>query len=253
MKIRRKQPKLPKSGHPLYIIGYRAAPPTLAEVRTWFDLEYGGPLVLKEDAADPSALVLATHGPWTAAYSLALPPSEAASWKERLGWGHDRAGLLLRATAPASKAIDLVLHAARLARGLALLTDGTTYDAATHDYRNPSDWKDRPLAGFITEDHVTVDHAESGDPGLERFYTRGLAKFGLDELETFRPLGLPSRPVLEQLADIAGEILRIGHLPTVGAAISLPGIGLALRVIRHRTTSPVEGSIPCREITWQGA
>lgn len=253
MKIRRKQPKLPRSGRPLYVIGYTATPPSLTEIQTWFDLEYGGPITLKESTAASSALVLATHGPWTAVFNLALPPCEAASWKGLLGWGHDRAGLVLPTTAPTSKAIDLVLHAARLARGLTLLTDGTAYDIATHDYRNPSDWNDRPLAQFTAEDHVTVDYIESGDSGLERFYTRGLAKFGLDELETFRPIGLPSRPVLESLADIAAEILRIGQLPAVGSAIAIPELGLTLHVTRHRTTSPAEGSVPFREITWQGA
>lgn len=253
MKIRRKQPKLPRSGRPLYVIGYTATTPSQAELQNWFDLEYGGPISFTGNAADSSGLVLATHGPWTAAVCLSLPPAEAASWKDLVGWGHDRAGLILPTTAPTSKAIDLVLHAARLARGLTLLTDGTAYDVATHDYRNPSDWKDRPLARFTAEDHVTVDHIESGDSELERFYTRGLAKFGLDELETFRPIGLPSRPVLESLADVAAEILRIGQLPAVGSAIALPELGLTLHVTRHRTTPPAEGSTPFREITWQGA
>jgi len=250
MKIRRKSTKLARHARPLYIIGYSSPPPHLAEVRTWFDLEYGGPLTLKEDHVGSSALVLAGHGPWNAAFQLSLPPEEATSWKERLHWGHPQAGLVLPTSAPTSRAIDQILHAARLARGLTLLTGGTAYDVIAHTYLNPSDWKDRPLDRFKAGDHLVVDQEESGDRGSERFYTRGLTKFKLDELETFRPLGLPSRPVLESLMDIAEEMLQTGHCPKVGATLEIPRLGLTLQIIRHRTTAPSEGAVPIREIVW---
>jgi hypothetical protein len=219
-------------------------------VRAWFDLEYGGPLTFKDDTVGPYALTWAGHGPWNAAVQTSLPPEEASSWKDRLHWGHPRAGLVLPTSAPTSKSIDLTLHAARLARGLTLLTGGTAYDAITHTYLNPSDWKDRPLDLFKIGDHVVVDQEESGAPGLERFFTRGLTKFKLDELETFQPLGLPGRPVLENLTDIADEILQAGHSLKVGTTLEIPKLGLTLRIIRHRTTAPAEGSVPTREIVW---
>lgn len=250
MKIRRKPPKLARHGHPLYVIGYSSPAPQLAEVQAWFDLEYGGPIKFKEEATSPSALVLAIHGPWNAAIQIGLPSAETDSWKERLGWGHSQAGLVLPASAATSKAADLILHASRLARGLTLLTDGTAYDVITHEYLNPSDWKDRPLNHFRTADHIVVGHVESGDSGLERFYTGGLTKFGLDELETLRPVGLPSRPILDSLADIAGEILLVGHSPRVGSTLEMPGLGIAVQVMKHRTTVPSEGSVPVREIVW---
>ncbi len=253
MKIRRKPAKstrLARHARPLYVIGYSSPAPLPTEVQAWFDLEYGGPLTLKEDPTAPPSLVLAIHGPWTAAIQIGLAAEEAASWKGLLGWGHLQAGLVLPTVGTASKALDLILHAARLARGLTLLTDGTAYDLVSHTYLNPSDWKDRPLEHFKASDHIAVDHVDSGDSGLERFYTRGLTKFGLDELETFRPVGLPSRTVLDGLADIAEEILHIGHPPKVGSTIELSRLGLSVQVIRHRTTVPTEGSVPVREIAW---
>jgi len=250
MKIRRKPTKLARHARPLYIIGYSSPPPQPEEVRAWFDLEYGGPLTFKGDHVGSSALVLASHGPWNAAFQISLPSEEATAWKERLNWGHPRAGLVLPTSAPASQSIDLILHAARLARGLALLTGGTAYDVIAHTYLNPSDWKDRPLDRFKAGDHLVVDQEESGDPGSERFYTRGLTKFKLDELETFRPLGLPSRPVLENLRDIADEVLQAGHCPKVGTTLEIPRLGLTLQIIRHRTIASSDGSVPIREIVW---
>jgi hypothetical protein len=250
MKIRRKPSKLARHAQPLYVIGYSSPPPQLAEVRAWFDRAYGGPLTFKEDFAGPSALTLAGHGPWNAAFQASLSPEEASSWMERLHWGHPRAGLVLPTSAPTSKSIDLILHAARLARGLTLLTGGTAYDVVTHTYLNPSDWKDRPLDLFKIDDHLVVDQEESGDSGSERFYTRGLTKFKLDELETFRPRGLPGQPVLESLRDIADEILQAGYPLKVGTTLEIPRLGLTLQITRHRTTAPAEGSVPIREITW---
>lgn len=146
---------------------------------------------------------------------------------------------------------DAILHAARLARGLTLLTDGTTYDVVMQSYFNPSDWKDRPLDRFRVSDHVTVVHADAVQTDAEWVYTRGLSKFGLDEIETFRPIGLPIDDVMKTLADIAEEIIRHGHAPNVGLTLPLPALGLAIRVVRHRTAFPGESPLPLREITWE--
>lgn len=211
----------------------------------WFDLEYGGPLKLKESGAT----LVATHGPWNGQVQLAS--SQAATWSERLDWRHTSAGMVLRPSVTPQQACNLVLFAARLARGLTLLTQGTAYDTVTHTYLNPSDWTDRPLDRFHTADHVMVSQADSPDPQTDWFHTLGLSKFGLDELEVFRPAGLPGRPALETLTAIADEMLRIGRSPNVGTTVPLPVLGLSITVKRHRTAAPAGLSLPFREISWQ--
>lgn len=255
MKIRRKAPKVsPRTARPLYIVGYPGTPPSPAELQGWFDLEYGGPLRVKEDARAspgvPPAPAVVTHGPWDAAVIMALPPSEADSWKEQLAWSHSQAGCIIPTAGTPGKALDLVLHAARLARGLVLLTDGTAYDLVTATYLNPSDWTDRRLDQFVTADHITVSQADS-HPEKDWFYTKGLSKFGLDELETFRPKGLPARSVLESLAAIAEAILLSGRSPNVGASVPLESLGLTVTVQHHRTASPSNPPLTLREISWQ--
>ena len=249
MKIRKKLPKLSGSGPPCCVIGYSSPAPSAAELQMWFDLEYGGPLKLT--VPGEAAPATATHGPWNIRLQIALSQVDAGSWSERLDWRHPRAGVILRPSVTPQQACDLVLLAARLARGLALLTQGTAYDTITHTYLNPSDWTDRPLDRFRTADHVTVAQADSPDPLMEWFHTLGLSKFGLDELEVFRPVGLPGRPTLETLAGIADEMLRIGRSPNVGTTVSLPNIGLSIVVKRHRTAAPAGLSLPFREISWQ--
>ncbi|MFM8552338.1 MAG: hypothetical protein ACKOCD_08540 [Nitrospiraceae bacterium] len=252
MKIRRKAPKLSSSAPPLYVVGYRGAPPAPEELAIWFDLEYGGPLNLRPvgEMAQPYPLLRAIHGPWEATIQLLLPAAEADAWQESLAWGHTQAGQVLVTRTSPNKALDTVLHAARLARGMTLLTGGTAYDLRAQTYLNPSDWQDRPLTRFTAHDHIAVEQADADDPGLDRFHTKGLAKFGLDELEVFRPKGLSSRPILEQLADIAGEILRLGQVPKVGASLTLPMLGIVLSITKHRTLPSAEGPVAYREIIW---
>ena len=244
MKIRKKSPKPFGSGQPCYAIGYSSPAPSAAEIQMWFDPEYGGPLKLKESGETTTA----THGPWTVQMQLAS--SQADTWSERLDWRHPHAGAILRPSVTPQQACDLVLFAARLARGLTLLTQGTAYDMVTHTYLNPSDWTDRPLDRFGTVDHVTVSQADSPDSQQDWFHTLGLSKFGLDELEVFRPVGLPSRPTLETLGAIADELLRIGRSPNVGTTVPLPILGFSITVKRHRTAAPAGLSLPFREITW---
>lgn len=253
MKIRRKAAKLPPSAPPLYIVGYRSSPPAPEELAIWFDLAYGGPLRLQADAGpspDAPSLLRAIHGPWEAAIRLTLPAADAEAWQSSLAWGHPNAGQVLLARTSPNKAIDVVLHAARLARGLTLLTGGTAYDLRTQTYLNPSDWRDRPLTQFAARDHMTVEQSDADETGRERFYTKGLTKFGLDELEVFRPMGLSGRPILERLTDIAETIIRSGQSPKVGASLTLPDIGLTLSVTKHRTVPAAEGPVAFREIAW---
>jgi hypothetical protein len=147
-------------------------------------------------------------------------------------------------------ACDQILLAARLARGLTLLTDGTAYDVTMQAYFNPSDWKDLPLDQFRISNHLRIEQAEADQAGRDWFLTLGLAKFGLDELETFSPIGLPSQPVIERLTDIAQEILRLGHQPKVGTTVTMPSPGLSVQVIRHRSVARAGIPLVLREITW---
>lgn len=248
MKIRKKLPKPSGSGQPCYVIGYSSPAPSAAELKMWFDLEYGGPLKLQAPGEDAPST--ATHGPWSARWQIALPQADAGAWSERLDWRHTSAGMVLRPAVTPQRACDLVLFAARLARGLTLLTQGTAYDTVTHTYQNPSDWTDRPLDRFRTADHVTVAQADSPDPHMDWFHTLGLGKFGMDELEVFRPVGLPGQPTLETLAAIADETVRIGRSPNVGTTTPLPLLRLSITVKRHRTAAPAGLSLPFREITW---
>lgn len=253
MKIRRKAAKLPPSAPPLYIVGYRGSPPAPEELALWFDVEYGGPLRLQADSGSPLGAppqLRAAHGPWEAAIRLLLPTADAEAWQESLAWGHPNTGQVLVTRTSPNKAIDLVLHAARLARGLTLLTGGTAYDLRTQTYLNPSDWQDRPLTQFAAHDHIAVEQSDADKAGRDRFYTKGLTKFSLDELEVFRPIGLSGRSTLEQLASIAEEIVRLGQAPKVGASLPLPGIRLTLSVARHRTVPDATGPVAFREISW---
>lgn len=248
MKIRKKLPKPSGSGQPCCVIGYSAPAPSAAELQMWFDLEYGGPLKLV--VSGETAPATATHGPWNVRLQIALPQAESDSWSERLDWRHPHVGLVLRPSVTPQQACDLVLFAARLARGLTLLTQGTAYDTVTHTYLNPSDWTDRPLDRFRTADHVTVTQADSPDPQMDWFHTLGLSKFGLDEMEVFRPVGLQARSTLDILAGIADEMIRLGRSPNVGTTLSLPALGLSITVKRHRTAAPAGLSLPFREISW---
>ena len=193
---------------------------------------------------------MATHGPWSAWVLLSAIPEQADAWQQRLEWRHTRCAAVGAATATKSNSADVVLHAARLARGLTLLTEGTAYDVTMQTYLNPSDWTDRPLTYFSVKDHVIVVHAEDAERQRDWFYTRGLSKFGLDEIEVFQPVGLPSHTVSDNLLDIADEFVRIGQSPNVGSAISIPTLALSIRVVRHRTHPSADTPLILREISW---
>jgi hypothetical protein len=252
LKIRRKVSKPPRSKPPLYVIGFSSSP-TPAELQAWFDLEYGGPLSFKgHPIADEPAIapLMATHGPWSEWMLLSIPSAQADAWQQRLEWRHTTCAAVGAVTASKSNSADVVLHAARLARGITLLTEGTAYDVTMQTYLNPSDWTDRPLLQFAVKDHVTVVHSDDAERQRDWFYTRGLSKFGLDEIEIFQAIGLPSHSVSENLLNIADELLRIGQSPNVGSTIAIPTLALSIRVVRHRTHPSADTPLILREITW---
>ena len=252
MKIRRKPPKASRSGRPLYIVGYSGPVPALSHLQAWFDLEYGGPLRLTSEAQPTQGNTIhLSHGPWGALVQVSLSPDEAEAWKERLEWIHPFAARVVPLKTTPADVCDQILHAARLARGLTLLSEGTAFDLSTHTHSHPSDWQDRPLEHFNVRDHLMVMQADAEEPGREWFYTRGLLKFARDEIETYRPVGLPSAPVFERLAEIADKLIRLKQQPRVGETFMVESPGLSVKIHRHRTLPLGEAPIPLREVQWE--
>ena len=245
MKIRKKLPKPAPTKPPLYLVGYRGIPPSLDELKLWYDFQYGGPLVWADRHADRAS---ASHGPWRAHVLTSLPETEAAQWQSVLTWDHRQLGVVSPAATSPGTSGDVVLVAARLARGLTLLTDGTAFDVTAHEYLNPSDWNDRPLTVFVTRDHITVQHREAEDPGANWFYTLGLTKFGLDELELIQPRALSETDAIALLESAADEVLRIGQNQKVGSALDLFALARTIHFIKHRTAAPTGRVVAFRQI-----
>lgn len=247
MKIRKKAPKPSPAKPPLYVIGYRGMPPSLGELKVWYDLHYGGPLTWLEPVAEGRAS--ASHGPWRAHVITSLPNTETAQWQQVLSWDHQELGAVSLSSATPSTIADTVLVTARLARGLTLLTQGTAFDVASHEYLNPSDWNDRPLDVFVTADHVTVQHGETDDHSSEWFYTLGLTKFGLDELEVIQPRGLSERETIALLHCAADAVLRKGQNQKVGGTMDLHAVAHTIRFVKHRTAAPTGRMMAFRQIS----
>jgi hypothetical protein len=238
VRIRKKAPKPAASKPPLYVIGYSFSAPSPDELKIWYDLEYGGPLTLQQSAQ--TGVLSSGHGPWRAWLTISLPQEEARSVSEQAVWDHRNVGLVSPAAAAPDVAADTVLFAARLARGLTLLTQGTALDPVTQRYSNPSDWNDRPLALFQLRDHVDMVQGEAEDAGQDWFHTMGMSKFGLDELETWQPRGLPADSPMQVLDEAANQILRQGHNPKVGSTMAIPSLARTIAIDKHRTATVQE-------------
>jgi hypothetical protein len=244
MRIRKKTPKPSAKRPPLYFIGYRGLAPATEELKQWYEREFGGPLTIRHEEGSLESWQ-AVHGPWSAHVVMPLPMTHVAEVMKQLAWEHDQMGAIAPSVAPPRDMPDTILLAARLAKGLTLLTQGTAYDVATQAYVNPSDWQDRPLAAFRTEDHVTVMQTETND-AREWLYTVGLKKFGLDEVELFQPAGLSTATAKDQLARIAEQLTRVGQVPKVGSTFTASD--LSVHVLKHRTASPAGVQLVLREI-----
>ena len=157
MRIRKKTPKPSAKRPPLYFIGYRGTAPSTDELKVWYEREYGGPLVIHHETGSPESWQ-ASHGPWSAHAVMPLPADQVADVMKQLDWEHELMGAIAPSLAAPREMPDTVLFAARLARGLTFLTQGTAYDVTTRGYLNPSDWQDRPLTAFILDDHVATTH-----------------------------------------------------------------------------------------------
>ena len=235
MRIRKKTPKADPAKPPLYLIGYSFSAPSSDELKIWYDLEHGGPLSLQQ-SNQPEAFS-AVHGPWHAQLTISLPADEAGALTRTVVWDHRHAGTVSPATATPALVLDTVLFTARLARGLALLTQGTALDLVTQRYLNPSDWTDRPLSVFHTHDHIEVIQGELDDAGDDVFHTLGLSKFGFDELETRQAKGLPASFPTEMLTEAADLVLRQGRNPTVGSVLRIASLERNATIVNHRTAT----------------
>ena len=236
---------------PTYLIGYAARDPLPPGfLAAWFDQEYGGPLTIRLPQDLRATVFEAHHGPWAALVDTSLPSSVADPWHERLGWSHTRAAQVLPHRMPGRDSRDMALHVARLARGLTLLTGGTAHDTTTETYLNPSDWTERTLREFHVADHLRIDQVSGRDQGRVWFHTRGLSKFGLADIETYRPIGLSEHPVIEILSEIADTLIGMGKAPNVGEGFAVSGINRIVRVVRYRTDQSYGIRLNLREVEW---
>lgn len=247
MRIRKKTPKPSSKRPPLYFIGYRGTAPSTDDLKTWYEREYGGPLVIRHEEGSPESWQ-ATHGPWSAHVVMPLPADQVADVMKQLAWEHDMMGAIAPSLTSPRDMPDTVLFSARLARGLTLLAQGTAYDIATRAYINPSDWQNRPLTDFVLDDHVTITHDDAAVTEQVWSYSLGLGKFGLDEIETFQGKGLSETTARELLVESANEWLRLGQSPKVGTNIFLPLLGRTVRIANYRTVAPAGRMLGFREL-----
>lgn len=251
-KIKKKTSQKKSRGFPAFVIGYsHAEAPPPGYLAAWFNQMYGGPLQIHLKNEAGHSQFEAVHTSWRVAVNTVLPADIAETWKNRLQWSHSHLVEVTPLQNAGQDKRDVVLHTARIARGITLLTEGTAYDIVTHSFLNPSDWNDLALDQFDLEDHVRVEQRENLETGKIWFYSLGLSKFGMEEIEAFRPLGLPDQPVMDMLQAIGAEILATGKVAKVGDQLTLPVSGQLVTIVRHRTDQSTGGVIQLREVKWE--
>lgn len=249
-KIKRKT-KSAQRKRPSFVVGFSGGdPPPAGFLAAWFNQHYGGPLNVRFPEHGSNATFEARHVDWQAVVSHVRSAEEALRWKSQVAWEHAEFIQVMAAPFGGSSKQDVVLFVSRLARGLTLLTDGTAYDVGASRYVNPSDWSERLLDFFRIEDHVYVHEEERLSDGRQWWYTRGLAKFGLEEFEVFLPRGLPGNIAIDRLLDLADLCVHRGKSPKVGECLQLSTDGVAVRIINHRTHALPEGQLNLREVSW---
>ena len=249
-KIKKKKPRASRTV-PEYVVGFtHADPPPPGYLAAWFDQQYGGPLQIRFLSKTGHTDFEAIHLQWRVRINMDLESDVKHSWQERLHWEHSSIAEVFLSSHDGLSKLDGVLHVARLARGLTLLTDGTAYDVAADVYLNPSDWRDHNLTNFVVQEHIQLAQRERPEQGQSWYYTRGLSKFGLDELECLRPIGLSENVVKEVLEASADQIVYQGNIPKIGEEIKLSSTGQVVKVVRHRTDQSFGKPIAFREVQW---
>ncbi len=249
-KIKKKKPGGAKV-LPAYVIGFtHGDPPPPGFLLAWFDQQYGGPLTVQFLSQTGNSQFEAIHTQWRGRVHMGLDSQSSQAWGEQLHWDHSSSIEVSAGSHSGQSKLDIVLHVARLARGLTLLTEGTAYDVASGIYLNPSDWQDQPLTMFHLDEHMQIEQREKLETGQVWFYTRGLSKFGLDELECLRPTGLSETVVKEVLTESAECVVAQGTVPKVGEEINLLNFGQVVKIVRHRTDQSFGKPIAFREVQW---
>ena len=244
-----KKKKSSTQAWPAFLIGWtHGEPPPPGYLAAWFDQQYGGPLQIRFLSSDGHHHFEAVHTNWKAQVQLAPAPQVVEQWQGQLQWDHRHVAQLMVPSKAQADRQDEVLHLTRVARGLTLLMEGTTYDVATGTYRNPSDWKDCDLAMFQIEDHVQVEQQEQIEQMRMWWHTRGLTKFGLDDIELFQSLGLSERTIKPLLQGIALQLIARGINPKVGEPVYFGESGEQVEVVRHRTDPRYGMPLAFREI-----
>ena len=250
-KIKKKKTSAKKQALPAFVIGFtHTDPPPPGYLAAWFNQLYGGPLDIRFTSQAAHAQFEAVHTSWHAGVNTDLPQGEAENWQERLQWTHSRQAAVYHLQNVGQDKRDVALHVARIARGMTLLTEGTAYDVVAGSFFNPSDWNERQLEQFEIADHVQVEQQEQLETTSVWFFTRGLAKFGLEEIETFRPLGLPERPTIDTLLEITDMLITEKKIPKVGDQLTLIDTGQLVTVVRHRTDQSSGRLLQLREVKW---
>ncbi|RMH36923.1 MAG: hypothetical protein D6690_04560 [Nitrospirae bacterium] len=251
-KIKKKTASSKPRTPPAFVVGFtHADPPPPGYLAAWFNEAYGGPLTIHLMGSMGHHRYEAAHTTWRATVQMALPDDVVNGWRDRLNWSHAHVVEIRQSPQGRGDRRDLALHTARIARGLTLLTEGTAYDVIGDVFLNPSDWSDMRLDGFTLRDHVRVFQEEHLGRGHVWFYTKGLMKFGLDEIETYRPLGLPDRPTIDTLLELSEVLVAAHKVAKVRDRILLSDAGHEVRIIRHRTDCTIGRSVPLREVRWE--
>lgn len=250
-KIKRKTKSVSPKKRPSFVVGFSGSDsPPAGFLAAWFNEQYGGPLNIHFPVKGSNAIFEARHVDWRATVSQMTSAEEVSQWKRQVSWEHS-AVLQVVPTSPVSSVKqDVVLFVLRLVRGLTLLTEGTAYDIAASQYFNPSDWSERRLDGFHIEDHVHVKEDEHVLDGRQWLYTRGLGKFGLEEIEVFLPRGLSRNSATDRLLDLADLCVGQGKSPKVGESLQLISDALEVKIVNHRTYAAPDGQLNLREVRW---
>ena len=234
---------------PAFLIGWThgEAPPP-GYLAAWFDQHYGGPLQIRFLSKSGHQHFEAVHTSWTAQVQFAPTTAVVEQWNSRLQWEHRHLVEVMAVPKNQVDRQDEVLHIARIARGLTLLLEGTSYDVATGGYSNPSDWNDRDLSRFKVDDHVQVDQHDQTAQMRTWLHTRGLKKFGLDEIELFHSMGLSGKEMEGILYEVAWQLITDGKNPKIGGYVTIGEEERKVEVVRHRTDAIYGMPLALREI-----
>ena len=235
------------------MIGYsNTEPPAAGFLAAWFNQAFEEQL----DITFPTTKGTTTfdaiiHNNRNAYIDTQCSADVASVWHDRLEWIHTHVAEIYPPKTSKPHGQDQILHLARLARGLTELTEGTAYDLGTGTYLNPSDWMTQPLNDFRLTDHVRIEQVDRHDEGRVWFHTRGLGKFGFEEIETYKDTGLSAQPVIEALEHMTELIILRGNPLRTGDSIEIHTTGAVAEVVHHRTDPSYGVQLNLREVVWR--